>query len=151
MWTFVEFSQKLLESMCTCKPTSVEITLDYACVMNNHFKKCFERQSNTTTQQKGKATQHNSPETNFSKKNRLPRLRLKPATVSSVGDALTNWAHVTANNAQPRNHMKCTRSQLNHRGSSAGWVKSHVQSNSNLRQSISWSGELKFSTKRRAG
>ena len=39
-------------------------TTQHNMYMNNHFKRCLERQGNTTlTQQKGKATQHNSPET----------------------------------------------------------------------------------------
>ena len=71
-------------------------------VYEQSFKRCWERQgnNNNTTERQSNTTQL-ARNSHFSKKNWLPRVGLEPTTISSPGDALTNWATEAAQLAGP--------------------------------------------------
>ena len=66
----------LYTSTCTC--------------MNNQSKRCLERQGNNNTTERQSNTTQLARNSQFSRKNWLPRVGLKPMTISLLGDALTN-------------------------------------------------------------
>ena len=68
----------------------------------NNLSRDAERQgnNNNTTERQSNTTQL-ARNSHFSKKNWLPRVGLEPTTISSPGDALTNWATEAAQLAGP--------------------------------------------------
>ena len=73
---------------------TVHIYRNYSSIWHEQsFKRCWERQgnNNNTTERQSNTTQL-ARNSHFSKKNWLPRVGLEPTTISSPGDALTNWA-----------------------------------------------------------
>ena len=56
-------------------------------IINEKLRKKGKKQHNTT-QQKDKATQHNSPKAGIFQRKKLPRVGFKPTTIRLLGDAM---------------------------------------------------------------